>query len=269
MKKAILGASAALTLMVPLAYADSQLLPPTSDGAYTQWTPKSGAVHYTQVNETPCNGTISYNSTNTVGARDSYGIYISGIPNGAKITQIDITPCASKNANGGGNSTLNVFYRLDGVNSSDAGSYSLSGTKPVDLAATSYSDLAIIKGVSTSLEAGAVLSAGTKGARLSRIVATVTYAPLAAPSNLGATATSSSEIDLVWTDNSSFEGGFIIERSNLTASSTFAAIATTTANATNYADLSVASSTHYGYRVRAFNTGGYSSYSNTASTTTP
>lgn len=88
----------------------------------------------------------------------------------------------------------------------------------------------------------------------------------AAPSGLGATAASSSQINLAWTDNSSNEDGFRIERS--TDGVNFSEIATTGANATSYSNTGLAASTAYTYRVRAYNAGGNSAYSNTASATT-
>lgn len=150
---------------------------PSSDGAYTQWTPNTGSTHYTLVDESACNGTTDYNWTTTVGNRDAYGVSIASIPDGSTITDIAIKPCASRNSGGGGSATMNVFYRFNGANSSDAGNYALSGTTPVQLATTTYSGLSLAKGAGSTLQIGAVLSAGTKGARLSRIVTTVTYKP--------------------------------------------------------------------------------------------
>jgi hypothetical protein len=271
MRKIIIAGSAAgLALLATLAYAaTTPPLVPVSDGAYTQWTPSTGSAHYALVDESTCNGTTDYNSTNTVGNRDSYGIDLSQIPDGGLITSIGIVPCASKNGNGGNNSTMNVFYRLGGVDSADAGSYSLSGTTPVGFSATYFNGLSITKNASTTIEIGAVLSAGSKGARLSKIYAVITYTPIIAPSNLTATAISSNEIDLGWTDNSTNEQGFVIERQNVTASSTFDTIATTTADVVSYNDTGVVGATTYSYRVRAYNASGYSSYSNTATSTTP
>src|SRR5207245_1606486 len=99
---------------------------------------------------------------------------------------------------------VNVFYRTGGVNSADAGGYSLgNGTTPTEtgIATTSFSGISILKGAGTSLEVGAVLTTDTngKGAKLSRIATTLTYTE--APSNLSATAPYSSRIDLTWTDN--------------------------------------------------------------------
>jgi hypothetical protein len=91
--------------------------------------------------------------------------------------------------------------------------------------------------------------------------------PPAAPSSLAATAQSSSVIRLTWTDNSSDETGFSLERS-LSSSSGFAAVATPAANATSYSDSSLAASTTYYYRLRAANGAGNSSYTSVASATT-
>jgi hypothetical protein len=249
-------------LFLPQAvFADQTAsLLPVSDGNYLQWTPKSGTTHFTQVDETTCNGTTDYNSTTTVGNRDSYGTSLSSIPDGSTITQLDITPCASRVSSGGANSTMNVFYRLNGIDSSDAGNYSLTGTTPTVLSATTFSGLSTNKSSTTILETGAVLSAGTKGARLSQISVKITYTPLSTPSGLTAAA-SSSAVVLNWTDNSSNEDGFRIERSNGGA---FVEIATVGANVHTYLDSPVTEGT-YTYRVRAYNSGGNSGYTGNAS----
>jgi len=74
------------------------------------------------------------------------------------------------------------------------------------------------------------------------------------------------QLTVRWDDNSSRELGFKIERS--TNGSTFTAIAILGANTTSYVDSSVASSTTYWYRVRAYDLFRFSSYSNVTSGTT-
>jgi len=93
-------------------------------------------------------------------------------------------------------------------------------------------------------------------------------APLA-PGNLSATAVSASRIDLSWSDNSSDETGFEIERCEGAGCVNFVKVAQAAADAASYSDTGRASATTYQYRVRAVNAGGPSEYSNTASTTTP
>jgi hypothetical protein len=83
----------------------------------------------------------------------------------------------------------------------------------------------------------------------------------AAPTGLVSSAGSSSQINLSWTDNSSNESGFSIERSQ--NGTTFAQIAVVGTRVTNYADTGLTNATDYWYRVRAFNAAGYSAYSNT------
>jgi predicted phage tail protein len=250
---------------VALATSTSALVP-VAAGNYNQWTPSTGTSHFALVDETPCNGLTDSNSTTVVGSRDSYAISSSSVPNGATITQIAIKPCASRVTSGGANSVMNVFYRLNGVNSADSGAYSLSGTTPVELATTTYSGLSTVKMASTTLEIGAVLTSSTKGARLSRIAAVITYTELTAPTTLVSTATSTSDVYLTWTDTSSNESGFTIDRS--TDAVNWTAIATTSADVTAYNDAGRSPSTTYYHRVRAYNVGAYTSYSNTASSTT-
>jgi carboxypeptidase T len=92
--------------------------------------------------------------------------------------------------------------------------------------------------------------------------------PPATPTNLTATATSTSQINLAWTDAADNETGFKIERCTGSGCTSFTQIATVGANVTGYSNSGLAASTTYTYRVRATNTGGDSSYSNEASATT-
>ncbi len=94
----------------------------------------------------------------------------------------------------------------------------------------------------------------------------VTGSVPAAPSGLAASASSSSQINLTWTDNSNNESGFNIERS--TDGSNFSPLATAAANATSYSNTGLTASTTFYYRVFATNATGSSTASNTASATT-
>jgi len=90
--------------------------------------------------------------------------------------------------------------------------------------------------------------------------------PPAAPSELVATTVSSSTIGLSWTDNSSDETGFTVQRS--LDGRTFAVVAETAAGVTTYSDTGLAAETTYRYRVQAVNAAGPSDWSNTAEATT-
>jgi hypothetical protein len=75
---------------------------------------------------------------------------------------------------------------------------------------------------------------------------------------------SASQINLSWTDNSSNETVFKIERCQGNNCANFAEIAQVGANTTSYPDGGLASNTFYRYRVRASNAAGDSAYSNIA-----
>jgi FtsP/CotA-like multicopper oxidase with cupredoxin domain len=92
--------------------------------------------------------------------------------------------------------------------------------------------------------------------------------PPAAPTNLVAAAQAPGpRINLTWSDNSSNETGFVIERSVNGAA--FAPLTTVAANVRNYADTTVAASTTYQYRVAAVNAAGQSAYATSASIALP
>ncbi|MDH3306082.1 MAG: multicopper oxidase domain-containing protein [Acidimicrobiia bacterium] len=94
----------------------------------------------------------------------------------------------------------------------------------------------------------------------------LTASPPAAPSAMSATAASSSAINLAWTDNSSNETGFTLERS--LDGTSFAPLETVGVNVTAFSDTGLSANTTYWYRVNATNGSGTSAWSNTASATT-
>ena len=268
MNKKYLGLLAFGSVILASALTTASLMP-TGVGSYSAWTPSAGSVHYTLVDETTCNGTTDYVSTATAGARDSYAVSLASVPDGATITGISLTPCASKDKQSG-TALMSVFYRLNGVNGATSSAYSLSGSNPTVLAASTYSGLSVVKNASTTLESGAVYLSGSTGARLSNLATVVTYTvpavPPTAPTNLFAFA-SSSMIVATWTDTSSNENGFALERS--TDGVNYTLIGTTTANVTSKIDFSTATGTLYFYRAYAFNASGNSGYSNVATTSRP
>jgi hypothetical protein len=73
---------------------------------------------------------------------------------------------------------------------------------------------------------------------------------LSDPSNLTATVISNSEIDLNWTDNSTIETAFVIERST-DGGATFAPLAQVGANVTSCADTTAGDGQSFLYRVKA------------------
>jgi PKD repeat protein len=90
-----------------------------------------------------------------------------------------------------------------------------------------------------------------------------------APTNLTATAISRSQINLSWTDNAGNETGFKIERCTGATCTNFAQIAAVGANVKTFSNTGLKRNTSYRYRVRAYNGGGDSAYSNIATAKTP
>lgn len=92
-------------------------------------------------------------------------------------------------------------------------------------------------------------------------------APLLAPTGLSAAAVSSTRVDLKWTDNSSDETQFTVERS--TDNVNFGPAAALGANSISFADTRVVAGTTYYYRVSARRSDEVSAFTNTASATPP
>jgi hypothetical protein len=86
------------------------------------------------------------------------------------------------------------------------------------------------------------------------------------PDELTAVAESTSQINLYWSDNSSDEDGFRLERR--TGAEAFAEIATVGTDVNDYNDMGLQPATTYDYRVCAYNGGGNSPYSDEVSATT-
>lgn len=97
-------------------------------------------------------------------------------------------------------------------------------------------------------------------------VTTLNDAP-PAPSGLTATPSLPNQVTLTWSDNSSTETGFKIQRKDA-ATGSYVDIATTAANVAGYKDSTLKDGTVYYYRVAATNAAGDSAFSNEASGTT-
>ena len=91
--------------------------------------------------------------------------------------------------------------------------------------------------------------------------------PPTAPGNLSASSPSQTQINLSWTDNSSNELGFEIERKKGSGGA-YSQVATVGENITSYTDTGLTEAITYYYRVRAYNAAGNSVYSNEDDATT-
>ncbi len=113
--------------------------------------------------------------------------------------------------------------------------------------------------------------AGTSGLAILNAMVIESYyegtTPPLAPTNLEATVTQSSNIQLTWSDNAANEQSQKVFRS--TDDVVFTEIASLPINTTSYTDLTFTSGTTYYYKVQAFNGNGASEFSNTSSIVGP
>lgn len=115
--------------------------------------------------------------------------------------------------------------------------------------ATSYSDTSFLNAGTTYWYR--IKANGTGGSSTYSNVASAATL-LASPTGLTATATGPTSIGLTWTDNSSTETGFVVERSVTSSPSGFGSLTTTAANATSYTDSTgLSANTSYWYRIKA------------------
>ena len=135
----------------------------------------------------------------------------------------------------------------------------------VGVNATSYSVTSLLAGTTYAFRVRAYEGPNTSAP--SNTATATTLAAPAAPTGLVATAVSSTRIDLVWTDNATYEQGYKVERA--TGAGSFTQVAALGVNATSFSSTGLASGTTYTYRVRAYDGANDSPYSNTASATTP
>lgn len=129
-----------------------------------------------------------------------------------------------------------------------------------------YSDAGLATSTIYRYRVRAFNSSGNSGYSNTADATTAGSQQFAAPSNLVATAVSSAQIDLRWTDNSASEAGFSLYRS--TDNVKFSLLATLGPNVTVYSYTGRPAATMYHFKVLAFNTSASTPYSNTATATT-
>jgi hypothetical protein len=89
------------------------------------------------------------------------------------------------------------------------------------------------------------------------------------PTNLQTPTVSSTSVTLTWTDNSTNETGFEVQRQRVTAPAVdWATVTVTAAGVSSYTDSGLSAGVTYNYRVRAVGTGGNSSWLGPVSVTT-
>jgi len=93
-------------------------------------------------------------------------------------------------------------------------------------------------------------------------------APPATPTNFRVQSVGVNQVQLAWTDASNNEDGFAIERCTKRGCNDFVEVGRVGANASVYSDGGLTNNTQYFYRMRAFNAGAVSGYTNIVSAKT-
>ncbi|MDN5205237.1 fibronectin type III domain-containing protein [Fulvivirgaceae bacterium BMA10] len=152
-------------------------------------------------------------------------------------------------------------------NTSPTGSFTMiSNTIPAN--ATSFTDTGLQPGTTYYYRMAAYNSFGESATSNTDGGTTLTVNnPPSAPSSLSASSTSMTTIDLSWTDNSSNETGFEIERSTVSGSG-YTLITTTNSDITSFTDSGLTAGTTYYYQIRAINGVGQSTYTSETNATT-
>ena len=269
-----LTASVVSSTQVDLAWQDNATV---EDGYRVERS--TDGVNFTEIGTAPANAT-SYSDTTAAPettyhyrVRASQGTSFSGYSNVVNATTSTQPPAAPSglSATAVSPSQVNLAW-TDNANNEDGFKIdrSTDGTNFTELAsvganATSYSDNS--GSSQTTYHYRVRAFRGTTFSSYSNVAnATTLVGPPAAPSGLSATAASTSQINLAWTDNANNEDSFEIERS--TDGVNFAPLAAVGANVRTYSDTGLSSGVTYHYRVRAANAAGSSAYSNTATSTT-
>jgi hypothetical protein len=216
--------------------------------------------------------TYRVRAINVAGA-SPYSNEASGSTAAAVLVGIKLDPAALE---GGGGSTGSVT--LDGpappggalvlLASGNMGVMTVPATVVVPAGAIQATLVVTTRPVSTTtiVILTATYRGHTERAELTVLPAPLPPQPLVAPADLTAGATSKTQIALAWTDLTTSETGFEIERR--TGQSSFLLIATVGANVTSYSDTGLFGGTAYTYRVRAIGAAGPSAYSNNATAST-
>ncbi|HWA96986.1 MAG TPA: fibronectin type III domain-containing protein, partial [Pirellulales bacterium] len=198
-------------------------------------------------------------ASNNGEGNDSTGLYINGATP-TNVGSIDLTSTGIDLHSG---HVFNVAMTYDGTTLIVTTTDATTGAKAVQSYAVSIGPTAYVG-----------FTAGTGGLSSTQKILNWTFTSglsqiggPAAPTNLAATVGGNTQVNLAWTDNSTNETGFKIQRA--VGNGAFVLVATVGANVTSWKDTSVAVGTQYSYEVSATNANGDSSASNVATITVP
>ncbi len=246
-------------------------------GAFTQ----IGTVPRTGTATTGTGGTVTFTQTGlTVG--NTYAYYITALnAAGASAATVTVTvsftvPAGATGLSATAVSSTRVNLAWTDNSSNETGfriERAVGGGGFVTIASvganvTTYSDITATAATTYSYRVFALNLLGNGTASNTATATTPAATPPLGPSSLRASTLTSTYVVLSWTDNSTNESGFYVERST-NAGATWTRIGQTGANSTLFRNSYLTTGTTYSYRVQAFNSGGVSGYSNILTVTTP
>ncbi len=271
-----LTATAVSSSQINLTWTDNSL---TESGYRIEQSPVDD-LHYTEIYVTAPNVT-SYNAT---GLSESTKYYyrvraynaiatsaycseknattfsnIPVAPSGLRITSITSGSVILAWTDNSNNESGFKIQRKQGA----TGTYTQIATPGANVTTYTDNDTALLDGTQYYYKVCATNTAGDSP--FSNEVNGITL--LASPTSLTATAVSSSQINLTWTDNSLTESGYRIEQSPVDDLH-YTEIYVTAPNVTSYNATGLSESTKYYYRVRAYNAIATSAYCSEKNATT-
>src|SRR5439155_5992992 len=180
-------------------------------------------------------------------------------PSGLRITSITSGSIVLAWTDNSGDESGFKIQRKKGA----TGTYAQIGTTAANATTYTDNDSALLDGTKYYYQVWATDPAGDSP--FSNEVNGITI--LRTPTGLSATAVSSSQINLTWTDNSLAEDGYTIEQSAVDDLH-FSQIGVVAANQTSYSATGLSEGTKYYYRVRAYNSITASVYGSETNATT-
>jgi predicted phage tail protein len=273
-----LTASAASGSQINLTWTDNAS---NENGFFVEYCPGAGCTNFAQVAQAATNATsyahlgLSSGSTYRYRVRSFNGNGNSIYSNVAEASTNGV-PTAPTNLSATAVSASQINLTWVDNSNNESGFYiercanasctNFSQVAQTSANATTYANSGLSAGSTYSYRIRAFNATGTSAYSNVAQATTTTATTFGAPSNLLATAVSSEQIDVRWTDNSTSEDGFKLYRS--TDGVEFFRTAILGSNVTSYSNTGRPEGTTYYYKVLAYNVSGSTAFSNTAQATT-
>ncbi|EEF62143.1 putative Ig domain-containing protein [Pedosphaera parvula] len=221
---------------------------------YTAGSLGSGNTYYFRVRAYNASGNSGYSSVANATTKDT----IPGAPSALVATEVSSSQINLTWTQGAGNEDgFKIFRSTDNINFTQVGT--------VGINVVSYSDTGLLGNTQYYYK---VCSYNTAGNSTFSNVGNDITAPLAPSALTAVRGATYDKINLNWTDNSSSQAGFKVERGTA-AAGPFTQIGTNAAGVSTYTDTGLTALTTYYYRVRSYNANGNSGYTSVASVQTP